>query len=197
MPVTLASTPSVLLLPKNRGLAAQVELALQSRVPKDGEIAYAMRGEDIPYLSTQLAGELRGVTAYTGEDLLEDWLSAGNALDARLQRSRVPWSDPTAIFGKPALCLIGPPNAQFGPGRARVAVCARYQNLAKRYLREFENEETSIEVALVHGSLEAVLCERISDFIVDIVVTGKTIREAGLSVRKLFFTSDLAVLETR
>lgn len=197
MSVTLASTTSVLLLPKNRGLAAQVERAMKSRTPKDGEIAYAMRGEDIPYLSTQLAGESRNVTAYTGGDLLEDWLAAGNALDPRLQRTRIPWSDPNATYGKPALCLIGPPNAEIGTGSVRVAVCARYQNLAKRYLHEFENEKTSIEIALVHGSLEAVLCERISDFIVDIVVTGKTIREAGLSVRRLFFTSDLMLLETR
>jgi len=200
---TIASEPSLLLLPKNSGLRAQVEHALAERRPAAGETAYRLRGEDIANLSCQLAREGRDVAAYTGEDLLEEWLAAGNLLDARLKRTRIPWSDPNAIYGKPALCLIGAPERSLEKLRVaseaekvRIAVCARYQNLAKRYLCELPLHD-DVEITLVHGGLEAVLCERIADFIVDIVVTGKTIQDAGLSVREVFFKSDLVLLETQ
>lgn len=197
MSVTIATEPSLLLLPKNRGLEAQVENALQQRPPTAGETAYRLRGEDIADLTCRLAGEGRNVAAYTGEDLLEEWLAAGNALDPRINRTRIAWCDPAAIYGKPALCLIGPsvPAVRSG-STTRVAICARYQNLAKRYLSELPLGE-NVELTLVNGGLEAVLCERIADFIVDIVVTGKTIRGAGLSVRRVFFKSDLVLLETQ
>jgi len=36
----------------------------------------------------------------------------------------------------------------------------------------------------------------VTDLIVDIVVTGRTVAEAGLQVLRVISTSDLAVLET-
>lgn len=197
MSITVASEPSLLLLPKNSGLTAQVEHALARR-PTATQIAYSLRGEDIANLSCRLAREGRDVVAYTGEDLLEEWLAAGNILDPRLKRTRIPWSDPNAIYGKPALCLIGPPGQSLSGSaeKLRIAVCARYQNLAKRCLSEFR-PGANAEITLVHGGLEAMLCERIADFIVDIVVTGKTIRDAGLSICEVFFQSDLVLLETQ
>jgi ATP phosphoribosyltransferase len=49
----------------------------------------------------------------------------------------------------------------------------------------------------IAGSVETVLLSGVAELMIDIVVTGRTLREAGLSVLRVISTSDLAVLETR
>ena len=53
-----------------------------------------------------------------------------------------------------------------------------------------------LEVVPIAGALEACIASGVTDLIVDIVVTGRTVAEAGLQVLRVISTSDLAVLET-
>jgi ATP phosphoribosyltransferase len=185
------------LVPKNGGLIAQAERRLSELdIPGDA-VRCNLRGEDIPYVANELARQGRAITALTGEDLFEDWLTAGNVLDERLATRLVPWASDDALFGKPALCLIGGADSEIGslPG-SRVAVCARYKNLAARFLLGHEGSPGRLRIATIHGAVEEMLTHGLADFIIDVVLTGRTVRENGLKIQAVLCKSDIAVLET-
>ena len=188
-----AGQPMVL-LPTNRGLALQAERAL-AQIGRAAGTRRLVRGEDVPFLASRIARDGRRVLGLTGEDLVAEWLAAGNHLGDRLRCRTLPWCDPRAMFGKPALCLIGPPDKEIGPF-TRVAVCSKYRHLAEAYLRSQEQPTRRIERIPIAGALETVCLTGLADFIIDIVVTGQTMRSAGLDVREVIRTSDLALLET-
>jgi ATP phosphoribosyltransferase len=187
--------PPTVITAKNSGLIKQVEQTLE-QLSLQGFVRRAVRGEDVPQLTSDLASRGRRVIGLTGDDLLEEWLAAGNVLDERLARSKRPWNDPRAIFGGPALCLIGAPDEAL-EGAKRIAICNKYRYLAERYILGLEAQGMQIERIYLSGALENVRLLGLADFIVDIVVTGSTMREAGLAVREMISRSDLAVLEAR
>ncbi len=187
----------IIVVPKNRGLAERAEKALTSAGISAGAKRCRVRGEDVPAIASMLAAQGDAVLAFTGEDLLAEWLAGGSVLDGRLRRRTVEWFDRKAIFGKPSLCLVTPPDAPLSQNRRRVAICARYAKLAEPELQRIERDlGISLERSYHHGALEILLEHGLADAIVDIVVTGSTIRERGLRIVDLFFRSDLAVLET-
>jgi len=189
--------PAVVLIPKNRGLAAMADYALRTCLPLGAFERTFVRGEDVPLLANEVARSGRPVIALTGEDLLEEWLAGGRNLDRRLSRSAIAWNDPQARYGKPALCLIGPRGVALPQrGDLRVAVCAKYENLARRFLRALESPELRIEPVAIAGTVEAALLHDIADFMIDIVVSGKTIDELDLEVQSILMKSDLALLES-
>jgi ATP phosphoribosyltransferase len=156
----------------------------------------SVRGEDVPQIANDLARRGRPVVGITGDDLLEEWLAGGNALDPRLTREARPWSDEAAIYGAPALCLIGAESAAL-PRERRIAICNKYRNLAERYVRSLETDGATYERVYISGALENVQLLGLADFIIDVVVTGATVRSAGLAVRDVISRSAVAVLETR
>jgi ATP phosphoribosyltransferase len=193
---TIAAPPLVVLIPKNRGLAAMADDAVRLRaLGADAERTF-VRGEDVPFLASEVARGGRPLLAFTGDDLLDEWLASGRALDPRIRRTSVPWNDPKARYGKPALCLIGPRGTPLpDAGDLRVAVCAKYGNLARRYLCGLERPGRAIDPILISGTVEAALLHDAADFMIDVVVSGSTIDALGLEVREIIQTSDLAVLE--
>jgi ATP phosphoribosyltransferase len=198
---TLAAStdPIVVLLPKNRGLVERVDRWLRANPLPDASQYVRVRGEDVPMLADQMARAGRSVLAFTGDDLLDEWLALGNALSERIERDRIAWNDPVAIYGAPALSLIGPPNEPLAPGAPmrRVAVCARYKALASRFIRIMARDAIALEAVIVSGAVETFVANGVADLAIDIVVTGKTLARAGLAVRRVISTSDLAVLEAR
>jgi ATP phosphoribosyltransferase len=158
----------------------------------------SVRGEDVPYFANELARSGQRVVAFTGDDLVDEWLAAGNIFDRRLGRRRIHWADPEAIYGAPALCLIGGNESAAARARpVRIAVCARYRHLAERFLAAWTSgDNCGYELVPFQGSLEAVLLQGVADLVIDIVVTGMTIAAAGLRVHRVISTSDLAVLES-
>jgi ATP phosphoribosyltransferase len=198
-PAQVTQTALTILLPKNLGLVAQVERALERRVLPTDAGYVRVRGEDVPLLADQLARAGRCVLALTGDDLLDEWLSLGNTLSERIVRDRIAWNDPSAIYGAPALCLIGRATeapATLQPTR-RVAVCTRYRALAERYLLTLGQDGVGLETMVVNGAVENFVTSGVADFAIDIVVTGKTLQRSGLAVKRVISTSDVAVLETR
>ncbi len=189
---------TVAILPKNRGLATAAADAFGASSPcADTRRAFA-RGEDIPMLASELARRGRGVVAYTGCDLLEEWLAAGNRLDPRLDTVIIPWNDPAARFGKPALCAIAPRDYTLPErGIVRAAYCARYPTLAQQYLATLATAERSIEPIAIGGTVENALAYGMADLMIDIVLTGGTIDAMDLEIVEVIFRSDLAMLVTR
>lgn len=184
------------LVPKNRGLAEQVQRALahlgEERLTRD-----AVRGEDVAYIASEIARSGRGVLAFSGDDLVDEWLAAGNSLDPRIRRDRIMWSDPAAVYGAPALCLIGSKDGPLNDRATitRIAVCTRYLNLARRFLNQWSGATLPYELVPVTGAVETILLKGVADLMIDVVVTGRTIASAGLRVLRVISTSDLAVLE--
>src|ERR1700722_16313809 len=109
MSATALEHATTVLVPKNRGLAEQVQRAL-ARFGEERAARDAVRGEDVAYIASEIARSGRGVLAFSGDDLVDDWLAAGNSLDPRIRRNRIIWSDPAAIYGAPALSLIRSPH---------------------------------------------------------------------------------------
>ena len=193
---TIDAPPTVVLIPKNRGLAAMAEYALLTCAPPGAFEQTFVRGEDVPLIASEVARSGRPVLALTGEDLLEEWLAGGRELDGRIVRRSIAWNDPRARYGKPALALIGPAGTELPQsGNLRVALCAKYENLARRYLRTLERPGLRIEPVAIAGTVEAAILHDVADFMIDIVVSGKTIDDLGLEVRSIIMTSDLALLE--
>jgi ATP phosphoribosyltransferase len=192
----ISTSVPIALIPKNRGLTGQFAPVCESLVPA-GSTQVTVRGEDVPMLANAVAKSGRSVVAFTGDDLLDEWLLAGNALHSRLLRGRVAWRDPQAIYGAPALCLIGKSFALLSePRTLRIAVCDRYQRLTEGHLGALRRTGIQLEVVPIAGAVEACIASGVTDLIVDIVVTGRTVSDAGLHVLRVISTSDVAVLET-
>jgi ATP phosphoribosyltransferase len=141
----------------------------------------------------------RRVLAFTGDDLVDEWLAAGNALGESLVRDRVAWNDPYARYGAPALCLIGRPGE---PLEARVtpwkvAVCLRYRSLAGRFMQTLLQDGIAFESIVVTGEVETCVSSGVADLAIDIVLTGRTLDRLGLAAKRVISTSDVAVLETK
>ena len=195
---TIDAPPTVVLLPKNRGLAAMADYALRLYRPAGAYERTFVRGEDVPLLASEVARSGRPLLALTGEDLLDEWIAGGRNLDGRIVRRSVPWNDPQARYGKPALCLIGPRGTPLPQsGELRVALCSKYENLARRFLRTLETPERTVTPVAIAGTVEAAILHDIADFMIDIVVSGKTIDELDLEVCEVIKKSDLAVLESK
>jgi hypothetical protein len=189
----LTVSPTVITA-KNSGLINQVERALETLGLAACE-RKAVRGEDVAAVANDLARRGRRVVGLTGDDLLDEWLAGGNQLVAGLRRGRRAWDDPRAMFGSPALCLIGWPTGAL-EGKKRIAVCNKYRNLAERYIAGLEARGCEIERVYLSGALENVQLLGLADFIIDIVVTGTTATQAGLVVREVISKSQLALLES-
>ncbi len=84
-------------------------------------------------------------------------------------------------FGACRMCVCGPESARAylrGPGLIRVAT--KYPNIAKDYFYNQKNQ--TVEIIKLNGSIELAPIVGLSEVIVDIVETGSTLRENGLSV---------------
>jgi ATP phosphoribosyltransferase len=53
-----------------------------------------------------------------------------------------------------------------------------------------------LDALAIQGTLETCLVSGVADLIVDIVVSGRTVQQAGLQVLRVIRTSDIAVLES-
>ena len=83
-------------------------------------------------------------------------------------------------FGKCRMCVAGPKSAKeiLNSGKT-IRVATKYPNIAKKY---FEKTNRSVEIIKLNGSVELGPIVGLSDVIVDIVESGKTLVENGLEV---------------
>lgn len=83
-------------------------------------------------------------------------------------------------FGKCMMTVAGEPSKKelLQSGRL-IRVATKYPFIAKKY---FEKTNRSVEIIKLHGSVELGPIVGLSDFIVDIVESGRTLKENGLVV---------------
>ncbi|MBQ7486712.1 MAG: ATP phosphoribosyltransferase [Clostridia bacterium] len=81
-------------------------------------------------------------------------------------------------MGKCRMCVAGPRDFRDSHTRA-LRVATKFPHIAGRY---FDARSRDIEIIHLNGSIELAPLVGLSDVIVDIVETGTTLRENGLSV---------------
>ena len=84
-------------------------------------------------------------------------------------------------FGKCRMCVCGPAFAQeLLRHQELIRVATKYPNIAKDYF--YNKKHQTVEIIKLNGSIELAPIVGLSEVIVDIVETGTTLRENGLSV---------------
>ena len=84
-------------------------------------------------------------------------------------------------FGKCRMCVCGPESArELLKHQQLIRVASKYPNIAKDYFNNIKHQ--SVEVIKLHGSIELAPIVGLSEVIVDIVETGTTLKENGLTV---------------
>lgn len=84
-------------------------------------------------------------------------------------------------FGKCRMCVCGPESArELLQHHERIRVASKYPNIAKDYF--YNKKHQTVDIIKLNGSVELGPIVELSDVIVDIVETGSTLKENGLTV---------------
>lgn len=84
-------------------------------------------------------------------------------------------------FGKCKMCVCGPESAKdLLQHHELIRVATKYPNIAKDYF--YNKKHQTVEIIKLNGSIELAPIVGLSEVIVDIVETGTTLRENGLTV---------------
>ena len=84
-------------------------------------------------------------------------------------------------FGRCRMCVAGPKEAQkLLNGQEQIRVATKYPKIARDYFNDQKNQ--TVEIIKLNGSIELAPIVGLAEVIVDIVETGSTLKENGLSV---------------
>lgn len=84
-------------------------------------------------------------------------------------------------FGKCKMCICGPESArEYLENNQLIRVATKYPNIAKDYF--YNKKHQTVEIIKLNGSIELAPIVGLSEVICDIVETGSTLRENGLSI---------------
>jgi len=84
-------------------------------------------------------------------------------------------------FGKCRMCVCGPESArELLKHHEMIRVASKYPNIAKDYF--YNKKHQTVDIIKLNGSVELGPIVGLSDVIVDIVETGSTLKENGLTV---------------
>ena len=84
-------------------------------------------------------------------------------------------------FGKCRMCVCGHEDAaELQKHHELIRVATKYPNIAKDYF--YNKKHQTVEIIKMHGSIELAPIVGLSEVIVDIVETGSTLKENGLTV---------------
>lgn len=84
-------------------------------------------------------------------------------------------------FGKCRMCVCGPQSAsELLKHHDMIRVASKYPNIAKDYF--YNKKHQTVEIIKLNGSVELAPIVNLSEVIVDIVETGSTLKENGLTI---------------
>lgn len=84
-------------------------------------------------------------------------------------------------YGKCRMCICGPKSAsRFLKHHEVIRVASKYPNIAKDYFYNVKHQ--TVEIIKLNGSIELAPIVGLAEVICDIVETGSTLRENGLTV---------------
>ena len=99
-------------------------------------------------------------------------------------------------FGACTLVVAAPAGAEYphGPGGVTPRVATKYERTTRRF---FEARGTQVEVVRLSGSVEIAPLLGMAHWIVDLVETGRTLRENGLLVMDTIVSSSARLILNR
>ena len=101
--------------------------------------------------------------------------------DTILQEARNIYEVLDLGFGKSRMCVCGPESARdLLQHHEQIRVATKYPKIAKDYF--YNKKHQTVEIIKLNGSIELAPIVGLADVIVDIVETGSTLRENGLTV---------------
>ena len=101
--------------------------------------------------------------------------------DTILEEGRNIYEELDLGFGKCRMCICGPENAkELLNHHELIRVATKYPRIAKDYF--YNKKHQTVEIIKLNGSIELAPIVGLSEVICDIVETGSTLRENGLSV---------------
>jgi ATP phosphoribosyltransferase len=183
-----------IVIPKNSGLVNQNEKAFSFLTNIDVSRILEVRGEDVPFWVRTFREKGKDVIGFVGEDLYDEFCTEEQAPVQILKR--ITWDDPSALFGKPSLCLIGPINKDLEtmPKSLVISIASKYKKLAKQYLDFLEKKGFSFKKIYLNGSVEVCCVEGIADMAIDIVCTGSSIKKYNLKIYDVIMKSDFLII---
>ncbi|HIH37638.1 TPA: ATP phosphoribosyltransferase [Candidatus Woesearchaeota archaeon] len=184
-----------IVIPKNTGLKQYTDIALGYLTEADPKNMIEVRGEDVPSWVVQLRKKGKKAIGLTGEDLYREYVIEERETTLQVVR-KIRWADGQALFGKPALCLIGPKGMTIDnlPREATVCIAAKYPKIAKRYLNLLEGRGFSFKKIYMNGSVESSYTTGIADILIDIVYTGNSLKKYGLVIIDVILYSDFVII---
>jgi|TARA_B100001964_G_C14088127_1_gene533534 ATP phosphoribosyltransferase len=182
-----------IVVPKNSGLKKYREIALSSL--SDPSNLLEVRGEDVAFWVEQLKEKGKKALGLTGQDLYKEYCLENREIDLKVLKI-IPWEDKTALFNKPALCLLGPKSKDLASLKKSLTVCiaSKYKKIAKKYLNFLERKGFSFQKIYANGSIEATYDQGISDLVIDIVYSGSTMKKYNLKVLEKILESDFVII---
>jgi ATP phosphoribosyltransferase len=186
----------MLVLPKNTGLKEYTQLFMDKYPEYSEHKVVEVRGEDVPFWISQLTRKGKKVYGFTGGDLYREYELENPDEELVEVIDVMEWNDPNALYSKPALCLIGPVEMSIEDMPKEITICAskKYRYIVKEYLKRYEEKGYSFNEVYVNGSVEASCSEGISDLAIDIVYSGRSMKECGLRIYDVIFKSDCVIL---
>lgn len=101
--------------------------------------------------------------------------------DTILQEARNIYEVLDLGFGKCRMCVCGPESARdLLQHHEQIRVATKYPKIAKDFF--YNKKHQTVEIIKLNGSIELAPIVGLADVIVDIVETGSTLRENGLTV---------------
>ncbi|MDP2672752.1 MAG: hypothetical protein Q8O84_02985, partial [Nanoarchaeota archaeon] len=165
----------LLILPKNSGLEKY-----RTELEKLDNEKIIVRAEDVPFF-TELISKKRNCIGLTGEDLFIEYnLKNKNSKVQVVQK--IPWECENAIFQCPTLCLLGKEDKKLE--NSTVAVNKKYSQITDQYFSKYRYPKN---ILYFNGSTETAVTIGIADFVIDIVYSGKSAKEAGLDILAKIF----------
>ena len=182
-----------IILPKNSGLESfrrEMELLPNTKI--------IVRGEDVPLFVDKMSSKGINCVGLTGQDLLREY-KLKNPLSSVTEMKNLGWKDNKTVFGKPALCLLGPRGKglkmldTFGV-KLKIAINSKYRAIADNYLGKLAQKGFSFEKIYFAGATELAASTGIADLVIDIVCSGASAREAGLRIYERIIESDAVLV---
>ncbi|MCR4740798.1 MAG: ATP phosphoribosyltransferase [Lachnospiraceae bacterium] len=101
--------------------------------------------------------------------------------DTILEENRRNYEVLDLAFGKCRMCVCGPESAgELLKHHEMIKVATKYPRIAKDYFYNVKHQ--TVDIIKLNGSIELAPIVGLSDVIVDIVETGSTLKENGLTV---------------
>lgn len=169
-----------LVLPKNSGLEKYKKMF--EELPNKKVI---VRAEDVPIFVEKLTKKNISCIGLTGSDLYFNYQLNETKLSIL---EEINWFDKNALFKKPTICLMGKKIKDLN--KSIIAINSKYKNIANNFLTNYSPKE----IIYFNGATETSANLGISDFVIDIVYSGKSAKESGLIIFEKLFESNIVII---